>query len=382
MVIAIDIRLLGKKRTGDEMVSRYLTRELVKLESEARLLLLTDETDPEKIVMLEQELGTTGRGNVEIISLGKANRYSWNLFVVARFLRLRKVDIFHTQYILPFFVPKRTKLFAHIHDISFRVFPDLIGWKDRFFLSLLIPRTMRIADRILVPSVFTKEEIINQYRVAKDRIVVIPNAVGDEFLSQATESDIVRVREKYSLPEKFLLAVGTMQPRKNIAFLVRVFAEVSRQIPDLKLVLVGKRYGYRYDLEIEHAIEETGMGESVIFPGYVDAADMPAMYAGAEAFVFPSLYEGFGIPILEALSQGTPVAASDIPPSREISGSGVCFFAPSDIASAVQMSYNVTIDEKLRSELSTHRKEHASIFSWEKSARLLRDIFYERNLNH
>ena len=382
MVIAIDIRLLGKKRTGDEMVFRYLTRELVKLESEARLLLLTDETDPERIGMLEQELGTTGRGNVEIISLGKANRYSWNLFVVARFLRLRKVDIFHTQYILPFFVPKRTKLFAHIHDISFRVFPDLIGWKDRFFLSLLIPRTMRIADRILVPSVFTKEEIINQYRVAKDRIVVIPNAVGDEFLSQATEADIVRVRAKYSLPEKFLLAVGTMQPRKNIAFLVRVFAEVSKRIPDLKLVLVGKRYGYRYDLEIEHAIEETDTGKSVIFPGYVDAADMPAVYAGAEAFIFPSLYEGFGIPILEALSQGTPVAASDIPPSREISGTGAGFFAPSDIASAVQMSYNVTIDEKLRSELSTHGKERINLFSWEKSARLLRDIFHERNINY
>lgn len=381
MVIAIDIRLLGKKRTGDEMVFRYLTRELVKLESEARLLLLTDETDPERIEMLEQELGTTGRGNVEIISLGKANRYSWNLFVVARFLRLRKVDIFHTQYILPFFVPKRTKLFAHIHDISFRVFPDLIGWKDRFFLSLLIPRTIRIADRILVPSVFTKEEIVNRYRVAKDRVVVIPNAVGDEFLSQATEADIVRVREKYSLPEKFLLAVGTMQPRKNIAFLVRVFAEVSKRIPDLKLVLVGKRYGYRYDLEIEHAIEETDTGKSVIFPGYVDAADMPAVYAGAEAFIFPSFYEGFGIPILEALSQGTPVAASDIPPSREISGTGAGFFVPSDIASAVQMSYNVTIDEKLRSELSTHGKERINLFSWEKSARLLRDIFHERNIN-
>ncbi len=382
MIIAIDIRLLGKKRTGDEMVSRYLTRELVKLESKARLLLLTDEMDPERIGTLEKELGTIGRENVEIISLGKSNRYSWNLFVVARFLRSRKVDIFHTQYILPFFVPKRTRLFAHVHDISFRVFPDLIGWKDRFFLSLLIPRTMRIADRILVPSAFTKEEIVNRYRVAKDRVVVIPNAVGDEFLSRANEEDIVRVREKYSLPAKFLLAVGTMQPRKNIAFLVRVFAEVSRRIPDLKLVLVGKRYGYRYDLEIEHAIEETDTGESVIFPGYVDAADMPAVYAGAAAFIFPSLYEGFGIPILEALSQGTPVVASDIPPSREISGSGVCFFDPSDIASAVQMSYNVTIDEKLRSELSVHGKERVNLFSWEKSARLLRDIFHERNLNH
>lgn len=380
MVIAIDIRLLGKKRTGDEMVFRYLARELVKLEHEVKLLLLTDETDPDKIGAIREELGTEGRANVEIISLPAGNRYSWNFSAVPKFLRSRKVDIFHTQYILPFFVPKRTRLFVHIHDISFKVFPEMIGWKDRIFLSLLIPRSMRIADRILAPSEFTKAEIIRRYRVAEERIVVIPNAAGDEFLSPASEADVMRVREKYSLPEKFVLAVGTMQPRKNIAFLVRAFAEAGKRIPDLALVLVGKRFGYRYDLEIEHAIDGLLSPEKVIFPGYVDDADMPALYAGARAFAFPSHYEGFGIPILEALSQGTPVAASDIPPSREVAGAAACFFDRQSVASAAEMLYNVIIDENFRSQLSAQGKDRVRFFSWEKSARLLRNLFRERCL--
>lgn len=382
MVIAIDIRLLGKNRTGDEAVFRYLTRELALLEREARLLLVTDETDLKKIEDLSTELGVKGRSNVEIISLPASNRYSWNFFVIPQFLRLRKVDIFYTQYILPFFVPKRTLLFAHIHDISFEVFPELIGWKDRFFLSLLIPRTMRIADRILTPTKFTKTEIMKHYCVPEERIVVLPNAVGDEFASQATEEAISRAREKYSLPEKFVLAVGTMQPRKNIAFLVRAFAETNKRIPDLKLVLVGKRYGYRYDLDIEHALEDSHVADQVIFPGYVDSLDMPALYAGATVFAFPSRYEGFGIPILEALSQNTPVVASDIPPSREVAESSAGFFPLESIASAVEMLYNVTIDENLRSQLSTQGKDRVISFSWKKSARLLRDLFRERCLEN
>jgi hypothetical protein len=123
MVIGIDIRLIGKKRTGDEAVFRALTKALICIEEEATILLLTDETDPDVMVRLGVELGIGEKKNVEIISLPSSNRYVWNFFTVPRFLRERRVDIFHTQYILPFFVPKRTKLFAHIHDISQTVFP-------------------------------------------------------------------------------------------------------------------------------------------------------------------------------------------------------------------------------------------------------------------
>ncbi len=380
MIIAIDIRLIGKKRTGDEAVCRSLSRELIKIEREATLLLLTDEVNPKNIQALQKELGTGERENVEIISLPASNRYVWNTIAVPRFLRQRKVDIFHTQYILPFFVPKQTKLFAHIHDISFKVFPELISWKDRMFLSLLIPRTMRIADRIIAVSTFTKDEIVKYYRVLPERIVVVPNAVGEAFTSRASAEDVARVRRQYALPEQFVLAVGTMQPRKNIAFLVRVFAEVRKRLPDLKLVLVGKRNGYRYDTDIDAAIAECGMENSVLFPGYIAEEDLPAVYASARVFAFPSRYEGFGIPILEAFSQGTPVMASDIPPSREVGGDAVLFCDGSSIARASELLYNVIIDENLRARLSEQGKLRVVSFSWKKSAEALQKLFRERGV--
>jgi glycosyltransferase involved in cell wall biosynthesis len=382
MVIGIDIRLIGKKRTGDEAVFRALTKALICIEEEATILLLTDETDPDVMVRLGVELGIGEKKNVEIISLPSSNRYVWNFFTVPRFLRERRVDIFHTQYILPFFVPKRTKLFAHIHDISFKVFPELIGWKDRCFLSLLIPRTMRIADRILAVSEFTKAEIADRYGVAPERIVVIPNAPDDLFSVRATAEDIARVRRKYSLPETFILSVGTMQPRKNIAFLVRVFALVRKRIPDLKLVLVGMRHGYRYDTGIDTAIKECGISGSVFFPGYVEDRDMPVMYAAARAFAFPSEYEGFGIPLLEALSQGTPTVVSDIPPFHEVGDDAVVFFdGRGGVAPAAEILYNVVIDENMRLRFSERGSDRAKFFSWGKSARILRDLFRERS-NH
>lgn len=380
MILAIDIRLLGKNRTGDERVCRFLTRELVKIEREATILLLTDEAIPERIHELSKILGVEGKKNVEIVSLPAKNRYHWNFFVVPRFLRSRPVDVFHTQYILPFFVPKRTKLFAHIHDISFRVFPELIGWKDRLFLSLLIPRTMRIADRILAVSAFTKNEIVRCYGVAQERIVVIPNALSDEFSVRAGVEDIARVRRMYALPDKFVLAVGTMQPRKNIAFLIRVFAEVQKRIPELRLVLVGKRYGYRYDMTIDDALSECGVSECVSFVGYIPDADLPAVYAASYVLAFPSLYEGFGIPILEAFSQMTPVIASDIPSSREIGGNGACFFAGANIALASEILYNLIIDENLRGRILAEGKAVGASFSWEKSASLLQRTFRERSV--
>lgn len=380
MVISIDIRLVGKGRTGDEAVFRSLTRALVSIEHDATLLLLTDEQDTDRLQWIAQELGISDQKNVEIISLPSRNRYTWNLFTIPSFLRSRHVDFFHTQYILPFFVPRRTKLFAHIHDVSFAAFPELIGWKDRFFLSLLIPRTLRIADRILAVSEFTKTEIMERYGVAGDRIVVLPNAVSDAFSVRASEADIDRVRRQYALPDRFILSVGTMQPRKNIPFLIRAFAEANKYDPTLHLVLVGKRYGYRYDTDIDAAIAQCEMADTVYFPGYVADVDLPALYAAGRAFAFPSRYEGFGIPILEAFSQGTPVIASDIPPSREVGDDAVLFFDES-IAVSGEMLYNVTIDENLRSRLSERGKRRAPLFSWEKSAHLLKQLFRER-ANH
>lgn len=374
MIRAIDIRLLGKQRTGDEAVFFHLTKEILKKDTTHTYLLMTDERDPEKIALLQARLQCVGQKNVRFISLYGKNRFVWNLVTLPWFLFTEQVDSYHTQYILPFLIPKTTKVLLHIHDISFRVFPKLIGRKDRVFLSLLIPRSLRRADVILTPSQFTRDEIVREYGIAPQKIAVIPNALGEQFLGES-KSESSEVRKKYRLPERFILYIGTLQPRKNIPFLIEAVSLLRKRIPDMKLVLVGNRNGHHADPDIERAIEATKMTEHVFFPGYIDEQDLVSVLGSATVFAFPSLYEGFGIPLLEALSQEVPVVASDIPALREVAGDGAVYFDPRSIASCEEKLYTLCTDSDQRVRGVSIGKNRVSLFSWEKSALSLLAVY-------
>ncbi len=368
--IAIDIRLIGRNRTGDEAVFRNLVRGMLAIDRTDRYLLLTDRTDGESRRLICEAVGADGMlpDNAEIVTLASPNRYAWNFFTVPMFLLRRKVDIFHTQYILPVFVPKRTRIVTHIHDVSFRAFPEYVGWADRLFLSVFIPGTMRRSDLIVSPSRFTKNEIVSLYGVPAERIAVVSNAVDGSFLSAPTPDDLVRAASRNGLPESFVLSVGTMQPRKDIPTLLRAFAGVGKEFPGLKLVLVGGRGGRHYDATIDAVIRENDLSDRVVFPGYVPQEDMSALYALARVFVFPSRYEGFGIPLLEAFAAGTPVIASDIPPLREVGGDAPIFFRPGDIAVLRESLYTLLIDEQAHARRKRAGTDRLGEYSWARSA--------------
>lgn len=370
---AIDIRLLGKKRTGDEAVFFNLTKELLALDQEHEYWLLTDEKDPSLLLQLQNRLGCVDQKNVRIVSLSGKNRFLWNLVTLPWFLFRHRVDAYHTQYILPLCIPKRTRVLLHIHDVSFKAYPELIGWKDRFFLALLIPRSLRRASRILVPSQFTKDEIRRYYGTAEEKIVVIPNAVSDVFLTTSVEE--TALQEKYSLPKRFILFVGTLQPRKNIPLLIRAFAEVTKRIPDIELVIVGNRQGHHFDSAIDSVIEELDLSMKVHFPGYIAEEDLPGVMRCASLFVFPSFYEGFGIPLLEAMSQNVPVACSDIPCLREVAGDAAQYFDPMSVASCQEKLYTLLIQKELRESVVALGKSRSSFFLWKKSATLLSRVY-------
>lgn len=369
----IDIRLLGKKRTGDEAVFFNLTKELLALDQEHEYWLLTDEKDLSVLLQLQNRLGCVDQKNVRIVSLSGKNRFLWNLVTLPWFLFRHRVDAYHTQYILPLCIPKRTRVLLHIHDVSFKAYPELIGWKDRFFLALLIPRSLRRASRILVPSQFTKDEIQRYYGTAEEKIVVIPNAVSDAFL--VTSVGETALQEKYSLPKQFILFVGTLQPRKNIPLLIRAFAEVTKRIPDIELVIVGNRQGHHFDSAIDSVIEELDLSMKVHFPGYIAEEDLPGVMRCASLFVFPSFYEGFGIPLLEAMSQNVPVACSDIPCLREVAGDAAQYFDPMSVASCQEKLYTLLIQKELRESVVTLGKSRSGFFSWKKSATLLSRVY-------
>jgi glycosyltransferase involved in cell wall biosynthesis len=367
---AIDIRMLGKKRTGDETVFFELTREILRQDHDHEYLLLTNETDPEALDLLRARLLLEADDvRRKIVVLRASNRFWWNLVTLPLFLWRTRITLFHTQYILPFWVPSFTRVVDHIHDVSFCALPEFIGKKDLFFLRLLIPRSLRLSTHIVVPSQFTKEEIIKYYGTAADKISVIPNALGSHFLATLnTESNAEAIYEKYGLPGEFFLYVGTLQPRKNIPFLIKAFTEYRMRFPQAKLVIVGNRQGHHVDTALTEA-------PGVVFPGYIDEADLPHVFGLAKAFIFPSLYEGFGIPLLEAMSQSVPIIASDIPVLREVGGEAVLYFDPNRVDSLLQALYHLEDSSALRAQLIAQGNERIEHFSWAKSGALLLGLY-------
>ncbi|MEK9174234.1 MAG: glycosyltransferase family 1 protein, partial [Patescibacteria group bacterium] len=355
---AIDIRMLGRKRTGDETVFFELTREILRQDYEHEYRLLTNETDGEALALLYTRLGLQPEDTKrKIVVLPTSNRFWWNLVTLPVFLWKEKITLFHTQYILPFWVPSFTKVIDHIHDVSFCSLPQFISKKDLFFLRLLIPRSLRMSTHIVVPSQFTKDEVIKYYGIREDKIVVIPNALGSQFLANHNTRDSDEtIRDKYGLPDSFLLYVGTLQPRKNIPFLIKAFTEYRARFPESQLVIVGNREGHHVDRGITEAA-------GVVFPGYIDETDLPRVFHMASVFVFPSLYEGFGIPILEAISQSVPVIASDIPCFREIGGEAVLYFDPRNVDSLLQALYSLEDSFAKKAELVALGQKQIGHFS-------------------
>lgn len=376
MRIGIDLRNIGKQRTGDETVFFHLTRGLARLNPSHKFRLFVDNRTNEELEILKQRLQIVGKENWSFVNLKTSGRFHWNAVALPRSLRAEKLDVYHTQYITPFFVPEETAVVTHIHDVSFARYPEHIHRKDRLFLSLLIPRSLRAARKIIAVSEFTKQEIISCYGVAEEKISVVYNAVGDEFVSLCTDTEeLERVRAKYHLPAQFAICVGTLQPRKNIPAFLRAFARLREQLSEVKIVLVGNRTAHNVDTEIDRVIAEERLEEVVIFPGFIEQADLPNVIRLAKTLVFPSLYEGFGIPVLEAMSQGVPVVSADIPSLNEVVGEASLRVNTADTEEFAHILQQIFTDEAICDTLREEGFSRAQEFSWEKSTRQLLAVY-------
>ncbi len=378
MHIAIDIRNIGARRTGDETVFLQLVRHLTQIDtsSDNRYHLLIDKRNKEELSTVAEKLRISANERFRLVPLGSGDKFTWNALSVPRYCRQNDIDIYHTQYIVPFVGMGRTRIVTHIHDVSFAALPQYIGRKDLFFLKLLIPPSLRRAAKILAVSEFTKKEIIKHYCSPTEKIEIVPNALGDEFVFPTSLSP--SVRRKYSLPDKYVFSLGTMQPRKNIPFLVEVFAQVAQHLPETHLVLSGQRTN-RADKMIDKKLDSLSenIKKRIHFTGYIDPEDLPAVYAGAEVFVFPSLYEGFGLPLLEAASQKTPVLASDIEVFREVMGETALYAPVDNLAKFADSLYTVLVDDKLRHRLAVSGERRASLYGWRRSAQRLLSVYRE-----
>ncbi len=382
LIIGIDIRNIGKKRTGDEVVFLELVKNFAIVSGEKldegddfgfKFLLFTDIADKKTLEIIEKRLGIVGKNNFKIISLKtpkKGGKFVWNFWTLPNYLRKNPVDIYHTQYITPFFVSRKTKIVTHIHDVSFKVYKQFIKWSDLFFLNILIPLSIRRADKIVAVSEFTKSEIEKYYPQAKGKVEVVYNAVAHKK-PETKMPEKRELRAKYDLPEKYILYLGTLQPRKNISNLIEAYLKIADKISDTKLVIAGNLQAHNVDEKLLKYKNE----KAVRFSGFIDEKDKLALLSGAEAFVYPSLYEGFGIPILEAMSVGTPVLASKIPPHREVAEEACLYFEPESLADLKNKLYTICVDERLRARLVNQGFSRASFFSWKKSAKKMLKIY-------
>lgn len=366
MIIGIDIRNIGKQRTGDETVFFNLVKNLAEVDNKNEYHLFTDITDATILQYMGVKLGIENKPNFKIISLKSANKFIWNLWTLPRYLQKNPVDIYHTQYILPFFISRKIKLITLIHDVSFKIYPELIKWFDRFFLKILIPWSLKRADKILTVSEFTKKEIEKYYKVNAEKIAVVSNSGGEDLRAEITSEELNRVKEKYSLPEKFVLYLGTMQPRKNLPVLLKALAELKDS--GWQLVLAGKKDDYNQDPKIETAIREFSLEKEVIFTGFVEEEDKAALFKLARIFCSPALYEGFNIPLLEAMRAGTPAIISDISPHHEVAGDAALYFSPQNVEELKDKIIELEKNVDLREQLIQKGKTRVQLFSWKKTA--------------
>ena len=268
------------------------------------------------------------------------------------------VDLLHALAFVTPLVRLRPSVVT-VFDLSFLHFPDRFPPLQQRYLAGQSRRSVRGARRVVAISRAGKEDIVRFFGVAPERVDIVYPGVDDRFRPQPPEA-VAAFRARRGLPERFVLHVGTLQPRKNLLTLIDAFARLGR--PDLHLLLVGGR-GWLYD-ELFARVAALGLQDQVHFTGYVPDEELPLWYSAAALFVFPSLYEGFGMPIIEALACGTPVVAADSAALREAAGAAVPLFPPTDAAALADQMANVLDHSAVAATIRSRGLIHARQFSW------------------
>jgi glycosyltransferase involved in cell wall biosynthesis len=364
--IGIDARKLHDFGIGTYI--RNLVRELARLDHSTEFVLLCRPEDAAFV----QALGENFRPVIE-----RAGNYSIaEQIKVPLALRREGVTLFHApHYVLPRLVHCRSVV--TIHDCIHLMFPQYLPNR----VALSYARTSRAmaagrATRVLTVSESSKTDIMRFFGTDASKIDVIYNAFDQRFGIEPAEEDVVRVRERYQLHDEFVLYAGNVKPHKNLERLIDAFHLVRRRGLDrLKLVMIGDDIS-KY-ASLRRAVHQHQLHKYVRFLGYLPQETLAVMYRLAGVFVFPSLYEGFGLPPLEAMASGTPVVTSNVSSLPEVAGDAAQLVDPYDPEAIADGIYRVLTDVDLRRELRRRGLARARQFSWETSVRRVREIYGE-----
>ncbi len=284
-----------------------------------------------------------------------------------------RLDLFHSpDFVLPP-VSGNIPTLLTVHDISFVHYPDVYPPKLVNYLNQVVPWSISRASHVLADSQATKQDLVDVWQIAPEKITVLYSGVHERFQPVTDGEKLTAVRQKYQLGSRpYILSVGTIQPRKNYQILIRAFQPVAAQYPHNLIISGGK--GWLYE-EMMTEVERQGLNGRVRFIGFVDDADLPALYSDADLFVFPSLYEGFGLPLLEAMACGVPVISSDASSLPEVAGDTAVLLSPHDQAVWTNAMFDLLAHPDKRAALVAGGFRQARQFTWQTAAHSLLEIY-------
>jgi glycosyltransferase involved in cell wall biosynthesis len=298
-----------------------------------------------------------------------AVRFVWEQAIQPWVLRREDIDLLHSPALVGPILGGRPFVVT-VHDLSYHYYPEAFRAANRGYLALFGRHSVRRARRVIAVSQSTKDDLVRHYGLPAARVDVVYHGV-DEAFRPLPAADVAAFCARQGLPERFLLFVGTLEPRKNVTRLVEAYARLPQTCP--QLVLVGGK-GWFYE-EVLRRVEELGLGSRVHLAGYVPAEDLPYWYNAAEVLVYPSLYEGFGLPPLEAMACGTPVISSTSSSLPEVAGDAGLLVDPVDVDALASAMERVLRDAGLRAQMRSAGLRRAKLFTWEAAARQTVDSY-------
>ncbi|MBD3156409.1 glycosyltransferase [Candidatus Peregrinibacteria bacterium] len=365
MKIGIDIRETGNNKAGKGYYAFHLTRALLSLDKNNRYTLYTDhKTD-----------NFNDFDHAHVHHIAKKGLW-WHKKALSDIYK-RGLDLFiaPTSYIIPaFHNPNKLRVLMTVHDLIAFLYPKQHNKKAVLTEKITLKRALKKSYRILSVSENTKKDLIKLFHTPDRIITIIPNAASDIFGVMEPEA-CASFKEQHNLPKTFIFSVGTLEPRKNYPTLLKAFAKIAPYYPDLHLVIAGKK-GWQSNRIFETA-EKLAIQHKVHFLGYVDEEELAILYNLAHLFVYPSLYEGFGIPPLESMKCGCPVITSNTSSLPEVVDDAALCVDPADTAALADTMHTVLNKPSLRESLIQKGLKHHTRFSWELSARKLLAIINE-----
>lgn len=362
MKIAIDLTTLADNFSGIERYALNMSLNLIK-HSEHEFILIFKEkifTDFENIQ----------NKNVSFCVIKRCNKLFFNLFRLPKALKKLKADIFlFLAFPVPLFFKKK-KIISAIHDMCCWDCPETMTLRSKWYFRKCFKSSIKKAEKIITVSEFSKSRIVDILKCPSDKIVICYSGLSEQFFTHKTTE---KCKLKYNLPSEYILSLSTIEPRKNIGLLIKAYESMVEKNNNVCDLVLAGRYGWKENNLLDGISEQ--IKSKIHFTGFIHDVDLPAIYSEAKVFIFPSKYEGFGLPPLEAMARGTIVLSSDAASMPEILGGSAIYFKSEDENDLKQKMFEVlNLDSSEINELCNSGYAHAKNFIWESSSEKLYKI--------